>query len=256
MLRQVNAAHVSGIRPRRPRHAHAVQSGAGIGRLRSDYTTIFSWPYRRRSNSISGDACDARPRPRARRLSARSTHATSSSLTLAGATAQTYFSIRSFDAQIIATRETLRTREESLALVNRRARGGVAVGSRGRAGRGIARASGCAAEGAAARAHRGAASAWNAHRAARCRRSPEADLAGIPVPPVPPPGLPSSLIERRPDIRRRGAESRVGQCADRRREGATASRPLRSPATSASKAPCCRNCSQQLQHLVGRASTS
>src|SRR5207237_3001825 len=46
-------------------------------------------------------------------------------LTLAGDTARTYFSLRSLDAQIIATRETLRTREASAALVTRRARGGV-----------------------------------------------------------------------------------------------------------------------------------
>src|SRR5262249_57050484 len=47
-------------------------------------------------------------------------------LTLAGLTAQTYFALRSFDAQIIVTRETIVTRKESLDYVRARARGGIA----------------------------------------------------------------------------------------------------------------------------------
>jgi outer membrane protein, multidrug efflux system len=122
------------------------------------------------------------------------------SLTLAGATAQTYFSIRAFDAQIIATRETLRTREESLALVNRRARGGVASGLE------VAQAEGLRAQAAAqlkelVRARTVAQHLLGTLTGRLDIAVPEADLAGIPLPPVPPPGLPSSLIERRPDVR-------------------------------------------------------
>ena len=122
------------------------------------------------------------------------------SLTLVGATAQTYFSIRAFDAQIIATRETLRTREESLALVNRRARGGVASALE------VAQAEGLRAQAAAQLKDlvRGRYVAQHLLGTLTGRLDvvvPEADLAAIPLPPVPPPGLPSSLIERRPDIR-------------------------------------------------------
>jgi len=47
-------------------------------------------------------------------------------LTLQGLTAQAYFALRSLDAQIIVTRETMATREDALAYVRTRARGGVA----------------------------------------------------------------------------------------------------------------------------------
>ena len=49
-------------------------------------------------------------------------------LSLAGLTTQTYFSLRSLDAQITATSETLTTREEYLRLVRRRVDGGLASG--------------------------------------------------------------------------------------------------------------------------------
>ena len=42
-------------------------------------------------------------------------------LSLASITSQTYFALRSLDAQIATTRVTLRTREDSLGLVQRRA---------------------------------------------------------------------------------------------------------------------------------------
>ncbi|HEV2685424.1 MAG TPA: TolC family protein, partial [Actinomycetota bacterium] len=47
-------------------------------------------------------------------------------LSIAALTTETYFSLRSLDAQIAATRATLTTREETLAIVRRRAEGGLA----------------------------------------------------------------------------------------------------------------------------------
>src|SRR5262249_52350043 len=47
-------------------------------------------------------------------------------LTLAGLTTQAYFALRSFDAQIIVTRETIVSRQDSLDYVRARARGGIA----------------------------------------------------------------------------------------------------------------------------------
>ena len=133
-------------------------------------------------------------------------------LTLTGATVQTYFSIRSFDAQIIATRETLRTREESLALVNRRARGGVASGLD------VAQAEGLRAQAAAqlkelVRFRTLAQHVMGTLTGRLDIEVPEQGIDGIPLPPTPPPGLPSELIERRPDVR--AAEQQAG-CRKRR----------------------------------------
>jgi multidrug efflux system outer membrane protein len=47
-------------------------------------------------------------------------------ISLAGLTAQAYFSLRSLDAQIAVTRTTLASREEALTFVRNRARGGIA----------------------------------------------------------------------------------------------------------------------------------
>ena len=122
-------------------------------------------------------------------------------LTLAGATAQTYFALRSLDAQIIATRETLRTREESLALVARRSGGGVASDLD------VAQAEGLRAQAAAQlkllTRQRAAALHLLGTLTGRLDLTlAEAGLDAIPFPPLPPPGLPSSLIERRPDVRK------------------------------------------------------
>jgi multidrug efflux system outer membrane protein len=127
-------------------------------------------------------------------------------LTLAGAVTQTYFSVRSFDAQIIATRETLRTREESLSLVNRRARGGVASGLD------VAQAEGLRAQASAQLKELVRLRTLAEHLLGTLTGKldiviPEQGIGGIPLPPVPPPGLPSTLIERRPDVR--AAEQQV-----------------------------------------------
>jgi outer membrane protein, multidrug efflux system len=122
-------------------------------------------------------------------------------LTLAGDTAQTYFSLRSLDAQIIATRETLRSREASAALVVRRARGGVASDLD------VAQAEGLRAQAAAqlkalVRLGTTAEHLLGTLTGNLDLRIDEAGLDHIPLPPQPPPGLPSTLIERRPDIRK------------------------------------------------------
>jgi outer membrane protein, multidrug efflux system len=122
-------------------------------------------------------------------------------LTLAGDTAHTYFSLRSLDAQIIATRETLHTREESAALVNRRARGGVASDLD------VAQAEGLRAQAAAQLKDLVRLRAATEHLLGTLTgrldlRIDEAGLERIPLPPQPPAGLPSTLLERRPDIRK------------------------------------------------------
>src|ERR1700694_2530492 len=121
-------------------------------------------------------------------------------LSLAGLTTQTYFSLRSLDAQITATTETLTTREEYLRLVRRRVDGGLASGLD------LAQALGARSDAAAQLKDLVRQRALAQHLLGTLtgrldlKLSPR-ELAQLPVPPVPPTGLPSTLLERRPDIR-------------------------------------------------------
>jgi len=121
-------------------------------------------------------------------------------LSIAALTTQTYFSLRSLDAQIAATRATLGTREDTLRIVRRRAEGGLSSDLEVRQ-----------AEGARSDAEfqlneflrqRALGEHLLATLTSRLDRTvPPGDLAQLPLPALPPAGLPSSLLERRPDIR-------------------------------------------------------
>ena len=121
-------------------------------------------------------------------------------LSIAALTTQTYFSLRSLDAQIAATRATLATRDDTLAIVRRRADGGLASDLEVRQ-----------AEGARSDAEfqlnellrqRALAEHLLGTLTGRLDLAiPAGDLAHLPLPALPPPGLPSALLERRPDIR-------------------------------------------------------
>ena len=122
------------------------------------------------------------------------------SLSLAGLTVQAYFSVRSLDAQLAATRQTLKTREEALDYVRRRARGGIASDLD------LSQAESARADSAVQlkdlQRQRTLAENQLATLTGRLDLSvPGGDLLALPVPPLPPAGLPSALIERRPDIR-------------------------------------------------------
>jgi multidrug efflux system outer membrane protein len=121
-------------------------------------------------------------------------------LTLAGLTTQAYFSLRSLEAQIAVTRETLAAREESLGFVRARARGGVASDLD------VSQAQGAHADTSAQLKDLQRQRSLTEHQlGALTGRSdlalPAGDLRKLPTPPLPPAGLPSSLLERRPDIR-------------------------------------------------------
>lgn len=120
-------------------------------------------------------------------------------LTLAGLTAQAYFSLRSLDAQIAVAGETLSNRKESLATVRARARGGIASDLD------VSQAEGARADIAAQlkdlQRQRSLAEHQLGTLTGRLDLAlPADDLRKLPVPPLPPPGLPSTLLERRPDI--------------------------------------------------------
>ncbi|HKW38085.1 MAG TPA: efflux transporter outer membrane subunit [Burkholderiales bacterium] len=120
-------------------------------------------------------------------------------LTLAGLTAQTYFALRSFDAQIIVTRETLVTREESLDYVRARARGGIASELE------VAQAEGALADITVQLKELQRQRALFEHQLATFTGRLDLTLASgdirtLPNPALPPAGLPSALLERRPDV--------------------------------------------------------
>lgn len=121
-------------------------------------------------------------------------------LSLAGLTTQTYFSLRSLDAQIAATAETLATRDEYLRLVRRRVDAGLSSGLD------LAQAQGARSDAAALLKDLARQRALAEHLLGTLTGRldltlPPGDLARLPVPPTPPTGLPSTLLERRPDIR-------------------------------------------------------
>jgi len=122
-------------------------------------------------------------------------------LSLSSLVASNYILLRSLDAQIRISRDSLRSREESLDLTKRRLEGGVAS---------------------ALDVHQAQVSVSNlrAQIAELVRQRAivqhqlavltgvldltlvEADIKSLPMPPVPPAGLPSRLLEARPDIQR------------------------------------------------------
>jgi multidrug efflux system outer membrane protein len=122
-------------------------------------------------------------------------------LSVAGAVAQSWFSLRSLDEQIVTQRETLRSREQSARVIGQRFNGGAA--------------SQLDVEQAESQRADAALALRELQRQRQLAQSQIALLIGEPgwtaveaplgltaAPAVPPPGLPSALLERRPDIRR------------------------------------------------------
>ena len=122
------------------------------------------------------------------------------SLSLAGLTAQTYFGLRAADAQLTVLAESIRTRRDSVDLARARLNAGLAS------------------ELDLHQAQAALSDALVQRRDTERQRSlferqlgqltgrpglalPAGDVFSIPLPPTPPAGLPSTLLERRPDIR-------------------------------------------------------
>lgn len=121
-------------------------------------------------------------------------------LSLAGLTSQAYFSLRSLDAQSALARSTLASREETLAMVRHRAQGGIASELD------LSQAELARADAAAQLKEFERQRALVEHQLATLTGRldlalPAGDLLALPLPPAPPAGLPSALLQRRPDIR-------------------------------------------------------
>jgi multidrug efflux system outer membrane protein len=121
-------------------------------------------------------------------------------LTLEASIAQSYFTLRALDAQIIVSGETLKAAEDSLEIARARAQAGVS--SELDVNQADANRAQVAAQIKELRRLRAVA----AHQigvltGVLSLDIPPADLWQLPVPPLPPAGLPSTLLERRPDMR-------------------------------------------------------
>jgi multidrug efflux system outer membrane protein len=122
------------------------------------------------------------------------------SLTLAGATAQAYFALRSLDAQIQVLDNTLRARRDSLSIVRSRAQAGLTSDFDVYQAEGAL--SDALVERTEAQRQRALVERQLGVLTGRLDlRLAAGDLFALPLPPTPPAGLPSDLLERRPDIR-------------------------------------------------------
>lgn len=135
---------------------------------------------------------------RAQELASRYGRATVE-ITLVAAVAQSYLSLRSFDAQISVAQNSLDARKASLAIAESRLRGGLASDLDVQQARAAAAA--IAAQLTDLRQQRAQAE----HQLALLCATPDlkiapGDLRSLPLPPLPPAGLPSALLEARPDI--------------------------------------------------------
>lgn len=135
-------------------------------------------------------------------------------LSLSGLVASNYLLLRSLEAQLAISKNSLNTREESLALTKRRLEGGVASALDVHQAE-VAR-SNLVAQIADLTRQR----AIVEHQLAVLTgvldlKIAEGDIKSVPTPPVPPAGLPSTLLEARPDVRQAeqsmiAANARIG----------------------------------------------
>lgn len=126
-------------------------------------------------------------------------------LSVAGLVAANYLGLRAYDAQLAVTGNTAASREESLKLVGKRIAAGLV------APLDAYQAEGALAAARAQQAEQRRLRTLAENQLALLTGNPElkiaaGDLRGLPLPPLPPAGLPSDLIEGRPDIRRAEAE--------------------------------------------------
>ena len=134
------------------------------------------------------------------------------SLTLAATIARTYFAVLSLDSQYQASQEILRAADESVGLARKRSDAGVAsILDVYQAGSLRTAASAQAKEIARQRAvaiHQLAALVGRPDL-----KLPAGDVTTLPLPATPPAGLPSDLLERRPDVRQ--AEAQLAAATER-----------------------------------------
>ena len=120
-------------------------------------------------------------------------------LSLAGLVASNYLLLRSLDSQLQVTQVSLKSREESLALTQRRLEGGVASALD------VQQAEVARENLSAQLSDLNRLRAISLHQLTVLTGDVEliiasADITSLPIPPMPPAGLPSALLESRPDV--------------------------------------------------------
>jgi len=121
-------------------------------------------------------------------------------LTLSGTVAQAYFALRSLDAQLAVLENTLKLRQDSLAIARARAEAGLASELD------VHQAQGALSDALVQRREAVRQRALVERQLGQLAGRLDVKLAAgelfaLPVPPTPPAGLPSALLDRRPDIR-------------------------------------------------------
>jgi multidrug efflux system outer membrane protein len=121
-------------------------------------------------------------------------------LTLAGGIAQAYFALRSLDAQITVLENSIRVRRDSLDIAKARLDAGLAPELD------VYQAQGALSDALVQKRDAERSRALIEHQLAQLSGRLDLKLAGgdvfkLPLVPVPPAGLPSTLLDRRPDIR-------------------------------------------------------
>ena len=121
-------------------------------------------------------------------------------LSLSGLVTSTYLVLRSVESQIAITQDNLKSRDNSLALTKRRLEGGIASALD------VHQAEVASANLSAQLAELTRLRAISMHQLGVLTGALDlnvavADIKALPIPPTPPAGLPSSLLEARPDVR-------------------------------------------------------
>ena len=121
-------------------------------------------------------------------------------LTLAGSTAQAYFNLRSLDAQIEVLERSIAARRTALEIARARLEAGFSSELD------VHQAQGALSDALVQRREAGRLRSLAERQLAQLTgrldlKLEQGELFALPVPPMPPPGLPSALLERRPDIR-------------------------------------------------------
>lgn len=126
-------------------------------------------------------------------------------LSLTGLVASNYLTLRSLESQIVIAQDNLKSRDASLALTKRRLEGGIASAlDLHQAEVASANLSAQISDLKRLRSltlHQLAVLTGDLNLAVTDLKAAEADINALPIPPVPPTGLPSSLLEARPDVR-------------------------------------------------------
>lgn len=177
----------------RSRSARTATSGPSIQtKQRAALTTAFEldvWGRLRRANEAA----------RAQALASRYARDTVQ-LSIAGLVASNYLALRAYDAQLAVTRDTIASREASLKIARSRLDAGFASPLD------LHQAEGSLAAAKAQIASLRQQRALTEHQLALLTGTPGltvpvGDLRQLPLPPTPPAGLPSKLLEARPDVR-------------------------------------------------------